>query len=233
VMRGKGGGEQASHATGMMAHMTHHAQAERAALCDTLEAVGPQAPTLCDPWDAAELAAHLVIRERRPDLAAGIVVPGLRARTERVQSEYAAKPWPELVGLVRSGPPVWSPARLGPVDEAYNLVEFFVHHEDVLRATATGPQREISGELQAALWSTLGRLGRLLFRRARTGVVLLSPGHGRYAVHGPTGLGTVILQGEPSELLLAGYGRPQVAALEPQGSEEAVNALMASRLGLA
>ena len=125
----------------MMARMTHHAQAERAALCDTFEAVGPDAPTLCSPWDTADLAAHLVIRERRPDLAPGIVVPGLRARTERVQREYAAKPWPELVHLVRSGPAIWNPARLAPVDEAYNLMEFFVHHEDVLQAQATGPQR--------------------------------------------------------------------------------------------
>src|SRR5688572_26365455 len=104
----------------MMARMTHHAQAERAALCDTFEAVGPDAPTLCGPWDAAELAAHLVIRDRRPDLAPGIVIPGLAARSRRAQKEYAAKPWPELVGLVRSGPPVWSPIRLAPVDEAVN-----------------------------------------------------------------------------------------------------------------
>jgi uncharacterized protein (TIGR03085 family) len=216
----------------MMARMTHHAKAERAALCDTFEAVGPDAPTLCGPWDTADLAAHLVIRERRPDLAPGIVVPGLRARTERVQREYAAKPWPELVGLVRSGPPVWSPTRLGPVDEAYNLLEFFVHHEDVLRAEAPGPQREVGDDLQTALWSALGRLGRLLFRRARTGVVLIAPGHGRHTVHGPTGLGTVILQGEPTELVLAGFGRPQVAAIEPQGAPDAVEALLASPLGL-
>lgn len=213
--------------------MTHHAKAERAALCDTFEEVGPHAPTLCSPWDTADLAAHLVIRERRPDLAPGIVVPGLRARTERVQREYAAKPWPELVHLVRSGPPIWNPTRLGPVDEAYNLLEFFVHHEDVLRAEATGPQREVGDDLQAALWTSLGRLGRLLFRRARTGVVLLAPGHGRHTAHGPTGLGTVILQGEPTELVLAGFGRQQVAALEPQGAPDAVEALLASPLGLA
>jgi uncharacterized protein (TIGR03085 family) len=216
----------------MMARMTHHAQAERAALCDTFEAVGPHAPTLCDPWDTAELAAHLVIRERRPDLAVGIVVPNLRARTERAQRSYAAKPWPELVDLVRTGPPVWSPTRLGPVDEAVNMLEFFVHHEDVLRARASGPQREVDEDLQAALWSSLGRLGKLLFRRARTGVVLLAPGHGRLVAHGPTGLGTVILQGEPTELVLTGFGRPQAAAIEPQGSADAVQALLASPLGL-
>ena len=49
--------------------MTGHAARERQALCDTLERVGPAAPTLCDPWSSAELAAHLVIRDSRPDLA--------------------------------------------------------------------------------------------------------------------------------------------------------------------
>ena len=50
-----------------------------------------------------------------------------------------------------------------------NLVEFFIHHEDVLRAEAVGPQRQVSDELQSALWSGLTRLGKVLFRRARTG----------------------------------------------------------------
>src|SRR6476661_6463955 len=162
---GERGRDQASHGAGMMACMTHLAELERAALCDTLEAVGPDAPTLCDPWTTAQLAAHLVIRDRRPDLAAGVVVPALAARLEHARRDYAARTWPEMVGLVRSGPPIWSPAWLVPVNEAVNLVEFFVHHEDVLRAGAVGPQRVVSDELQAALWARLRRLARVLFRR--------------------------------------------------------------------
>ena len=211
--------------------MAHHAQDERAALCETFVRVGPDAPTLCNPWATAELAAHLVIRERRPDLATGIWLPGMAGRTEEAQRVYAAMPWTELVDLVRSGPPAWSPLRLGPLDEAVNLIEFYVHHEDVLRAEAVGPQRTVSADLEAALWGRLTRLGKVLFRRSRTGVMLLAPDHGRYAAHGPTDLGTVILQGPPSELMLAAYGRAQVAAVEPQGSPEAIDALMKSRLG--
>ena len=45
--------------------MTNYAQTERQALCDTMERVGPDAPTLCHPWRVRELAAHLVIRETR------------------------------------------------------------------------------------------------------------------------------------------------------------------------
>ena len=87
-----------------MARMTPLAQNERAALCDTFSVVGPHAPTLCDPWTTAELAAHLVIRDRRPDLAPGIVIPGLAARTERALEEYAALPWPDLVSSSGPGP---------------------------------------------------------------------------------------------------------------------------------
>ncbi len=36
---------------------------ERAALCDTLERFGPDAPTLCEGWQTIDLAAHLVARE--------------------------------------------------------------------------------------------------------------------------------------------------------------------------
>jgi uncharacterized protein (TIGR03085 family) len=216
-----------------MARMPHHAQDERAALCDTFERVGPDAPTLCDPWTTAELAAHLVVRERRPDLAAGIWVPGLAARTEDAQREYASRPWPELVDLVRTGPPAWSPLRLRPVDQAVNLAEFYIHHEDVLRARAVGPQRQVDPDLERQLWGGLSRLGKVLFRRARTGVVLMAPDHGRATAHAPTDLGTVVLEGPPSELVLWAYGRPQVSAAAAQGSPEAVDALTGSRLGFA
>ena len=113
--------------------MTHLARLERESLCDTFVDVGPDAPTLCSPWTTADLAAHLVVRERRPDLAPGIWIPPLAGRLEDGQADYAAKPWPELVDLVRSGPPSWAPTQLASVDDAVNFVEFFIHHEDVLR----------------------------------------------------------------------------------------------------
>ena len=63
--------------------MTRHAQSERLQLCDELDRLGPDAPTLCEGWDTRDLAAHLVIREGRPDLAVGTVVPFLSGRLER------------------------------------------------------------------------------------------------------------------------------------------------------
>jgi len=36
---------------------------ERLELCDLLLELGPDAPTLCEGWTTADLAAHLVLRE--------------------------------------------------------------------------------------------------------------------------------------------------------------------------
>lgn len=203
--------------------MTHLAALERAALCDTFDRVGPSAPTLCDPWSTAELAAHLIIRDSRPDLSAGMVIPQLSGRLDRATADLATRPWPELVHRVRSGPPSWSPTRLPAVDNTTNLTELFVHHEDVLRGEGqVGPQREISDELERALWSQLQKVAGLMIHKLGAGVVLVAPGHGRKAVKGPTDRGTAVLSGSPGELTLALFGRLRVADVEVTGPAEAV-----------
>ena len=178
--------------------MTSPARRERSALCDTFEAVGPDAPTLCAPWRTRDLAAHLVIREARPDAALGMLVPPLAERARRVQDGYAARSWPELVERVRTGPPPWSPTRLEPVDAVVNLAELFIHHEDVLRAAPGWEPRLLPDDLEQGLWSTLTRTGRLLFRRSPVGVVLAHaharPAAGRAAARGA---GSVVLRGTP------------------------------------
>ena len=47
---------------------------ERAALCDTFEKYGPEAPTLCEGWLTLDLAAHMAAREDRLDAAVGLVL---------------------------------------------------------------------------------------------------------------------------------------------------------------
>jgi uncharacterized protein (TIGR03085 family) len=213
--------------------VTHLAKLERDALCDTFLAVGPDAPTLCSPWTARDLAAHLLVRERRPDLAPGIWLPPLAPLAERGMRGYAARSWPEVVDLVRGGPPPWSPARVASVDNAVNLLELFIHHEDVLRGDEqVGPRREISDHLSAALWKSLRRAGKLHFRRSPVGVVLETPSGRTADVRSGTGHGTVILRGTPSELVLVASGRRRVADVEAVGSEDAVAALWSAELGL-
>ncbi|MER7152466.1 TIGR03085 family metal-binding protein [Streptomyces lydicus] len=145
--------------------MSTHAKRERLLLADLLESAGPDAPTLCENWTTRELAAHLVVRERRADAAGGILVKPLAARLERVQAEFAARPYEELLRLIRTGPPRLSPFALKPIDEASNTVEFYVHAEDVRRAQPDWAPREPDPVFADALWSRIERMARVLGRR--------------------------------------------------------------------
>ena len=203
--------------------MTRFARSERQGLCDTFERVGPDAPTLCSPWLTRDLAAHLVVRERRPDAAAGMWVPAIVGHLEQVQNGYAAWEWPRLVDEVRSGPPAWSPTALAPVDEVVNTAEFFVHHEDVLRAPPGWSARELPTDLESALWGIVSKVARLHFARARVGVVLVAPSYGRRQVHAVTERGTVVVKGTPGDLLLYSFGRRGVAQVDLSGPEEALS----------
>jgi len=205
--------------------MTRFARIERQGLCDTFEQVGPDAPTLCSPWLTRDLAAHLVVRERRPDAAAGMALPVLAGHLEQVQNDYAAWDWSRLVQQIRSGPPAWSPASLARVDEAVNTAEFFIHHEDVLRGGSDWSARELPTDLESALWGIVSRAARLRFARARVGVVLAAPPYGRRQVHAMTGLGTVVLRGTPGELLLYASGRRGAADVDVSGPDEALSAI--------
>lgn len=205
--------------------MTRFARSERQGLCDTFERVGPDAPTLCSPWRTRDLAAHLVVRERRPDVAGGILVPALAGRLEKVQNEYAAWDWSKLVNEVRSGPPAWSPASLGRVDEAMNTAEFFVHHEDVLRGSPGWNARDLPADLEAALWGIVSKAARLQLARARVGVVLVAPTYGERQVRAETDLGTVTITGTPGELLLYSFGRKDAARVDLSGSQDSLTAL--------
>ena len=72
--------------------MTTHAQRERLLLADLLERSGPDDPTLCEGWTTRDLAAHVVVRERRGDAAAGLVIPRLADRLERVSRSTPPSP---------------------------------------------------------------------------------------------------------------------------------------------
>ncbi|MGQ4421520.1 TIGR03085 family metal-binding protein, partial [Streptomyces violaceoruber] len=144
--------------------MSTFAKRERLLLADLLETAGPDAPTLCEGWRTRDLAAHVVVRERRPDAAGGALIKPLASRLHRVREEYGAKPYEELLQLIRTGPPRFSPFQLKQVDEAANTVEFYVHTEDVRRAQDDWSPRELDPVFQDALWSRLERVARLMGR---------------------------------------------------------------------
>ncbi|NHN54986.1 TIGR03085 family protein [Calidifontibacter sp. DB0510] len=213
--------------------MARFARAERDALCDTFTAVGPDAPTLCKGWQTRDLAAHLILRERRPDAALGMFLAPLAGRLDKIQSSFAQRPFAELVETVRQGPPRWSPFALSPVDEAGNLVEFFIHHEDVLRAQEGRPRRELSEDEQKSLYAALPRIAPLALRSVRTGVVADCGDFGRQQLRGPKDdHGNVVIIGAPSEVLLEIYGRGAHADTELDGADHDVAAYRETARGL-
>lgn len=206
-------------------------QRERRALAELLGELGPDAPTLCEGWTTRDLAVHLVVRERRPLAAPGILLGGpAKALLERATASVGAMPYDDLVALIRSGPPKW----MAPLDPKVNLAEFFVHHEDVRRAGPTPrpprPEAE-TGDLDQALWNLLGMAGKLLLRRAPGFGLTLERPDGQQRVLRP-GDPTVVLRGRPSELTLYLYGRRSVAQVEPVGEPEALARLAAAPLGI-
>lgn len=206
--------------------MTSFAQSERAALSELFLEVGPDAPTLCEGWDARDLAAHLVVRERRPDAAVGIVVKPLAAHLDSVQRELAHGDYDRLVATVRSGPPF--PLTL--VDAQINTSEYFVHHEDVRRAQDGWEPRDLDPRLESALWKILKMQGRMLFRHSSVGVALRRPDGTTHVARGAEPMVTLV--GPASELLLYAFGRTTHARVDVEGDPDAVARFSGTSLGV-
>jgi len=206
------------------------AQSERAALADLFETLGPEAPTLCAGWTTADLAAHLVVRERRPDSLPGIRVGALTPWTERVRlGALRGRGYERLISELRSGPPRLSPFGLPGVDGLANSVEMFVHHEDVRRAQDGWEPRVLPEPVQKALWRTLGT-ARMLLRSAPAGVRLVAPGFGERVAK--TGEPSLVVSGEPAELVLFCFGRQEHARVTIEGDAAAAERLRAADLGV-
>ncbi|KAA2258616.1 TIGR03085 family protein [Solihabitans fulvus] len=195
------------------------AREERRLLCDLFAELGPDAPTRCEGWQTRDLAAHLALRERRPDAAIGIAVSSFAGRTRRVQESFAARPWAELVDLVRSGPPRWSPYAITAVDGLVNAAEFFIHHEDVRRAREDWQPRPPESARDEVLWRNVTRAGRLTYRRSPVGVALRRPDGTEATVRRGPNTATVV--GEPGELLLHAFGRDR-AVVEFDGEQSSI-----------
>jgi len=207
-----------------------YAQEERAALADLLAETGPEGPTLCEGWQTRDLAAHLVLRERRPDAAAGVMGGPLAGYTARVQRQYLDKySYPELIALFKSGPPALSAFAIPGADEAANTVEYFVHHEDVRRAAEGWTERSLDAGLTEALWKRL-KGARLFLRSAPTGVVLAREDDGKLdLIVAKAAAPSVTVTGSPAELTLWSMGRVSAAHVTLDGPDEAVAKLKAWR----
>ncbi|MCW2632553.1 MAG: hypothetical protein JWR88_1515 [Pseudonocardia sp.] len=198
------------------------ASEERRELCDLLDDIGPDAPTLCEGWTTRDLTSHLLARERKPWAAPGIVVPQLDALMRRAMRGYDDQPWPALVQKLRSGPPTWSIYNVPKLDRMLNGNEYFVHHEDVRRGGPDWEPRPPHPKRDDAVWRSLGASARVLYRNSPVGVVLRRPDGAELVAR--RGDRSVTIVGEPAELMLHAYGRSAIR-VELEGDPADVSTL--------
>ncbi|RBY95655.1 TIGR03085 family protein [Blastococcus sp. TF02-8] len=190
---------------------------ERAALADLLDDVGPDAPTCCEGWSTAHLAAHLAVRDRRPDALPGYgleMIPGgerLGWWSHKVEDRLrTSTPYDQVVDQVRSGPPSWAPMAWPALARTLNVAEYAIHHEDVRRARPGWEPRDLSPADRDQLW----RAATVMARRVagRRGVVLRRADFP--AVEKRLGAGGRTVTGDPLELLLWASGRGDIARVQ-------------------
>ncbi len=203
------------------------AERERTAVADLMAELGPDAPTCCAGWTTAHLAAHLVVRDRRPDALAGYALESAGQGGPLVAWAHSAEdrlrtttPYDEVVRRVRSGPPVWLPMAWPPVAAVLNVTEFAIHHEDVRRAQPGWEPRRLPLADADRLWAAAQLFARTAAPRYPGGLVLQRsdvPGPGK-RIRGGTAVTTV--EGEPLEVLLWATGR-DVARVAVRGGAPA------------
>lgn len=193
-----------------------------------MRAFGPDAPTLCEGWATRDLAAHLVIRERRPDAMPGILVGALAGYTAKVQDQVAgSSTWEHLLDAIASGPPWYSPLKL--VDSIANATEMFIHHEDVLRAREGWAPRVLEDDAVKSLRPGIRMMARMTLSGAPAAVTFKSIEGDTLATAGKGP--SVTVTGEIPELLMFAAGRDQ-ASVTFIGDQKAIDAVKAARKGL-
>ncbi len=199
------------------------ARTERLGLGEVFRSLGPSAPTLCEGWRTADLLAHLVLRERKPVAALGILVPSLSARTEQLTLELASD-FEANIRLFESGPPSWNPMRY--LDALVNGSEMLIHHEDVLRAQPEWKPRVLSAQAQQEARRILRGAAQLMTRGAKVKVRpdpagALTPANGE-----------VVIRGDEVDILLRISGRSTNVHVTILGSAHDVQLFENSRLGI-
>jgi uncharacterized protein (TIGR03085 family) len=198
---------------------------ERRSLAADLRVADPDAPTLCAGWTARQLCAHLVQREHESLRSAWDQVTTKSPGEERFMGRMVAEAgtpdgYAALVDRFAAGP---SPRSLmGRFDEALNLVEYVIHHEDLRRGSGPVPPRELPAAELDDVWRRSRLFLKRGYRKAPVGVALAPDGGPVVPVRG--GPDTVTVSGSPLELVLHAAGRRAAADVRIDGAPDAVRA---------
>lgn len=219
----------------LISQVMRFVEPSREVLAETLLAAGPGADTLCDGWRTQDLAAHLYLREHNPRVGLGMVFkPWKKATDKAIAKLAAASSTPEtfaaLVEQFRAGPSKLSPFALKAVDHSANLIEFFIHTEDIRRASDRWAPRTLDAAYSEALWADLVKRAAILYRSVDLGIVLVNPEGPRHvAKRAPV---SVAIIGDPGELLMHANGRTSHALVSFEGQPDAVALLRTADVGL-
>lgn len=213
-------------------------------LVSVLLRTGPGQPTLCEGWNTEHMVAHLVLRETRPDIAAGVVIPPLASRTDRKTEELAGqltdgRSYMEAVEKFGSAN---APQRRNEtVDYGMNFAEYVIHREDVLRGSPAstemnGAESRIEGE-DERIWKTIGSQGKMFAKDYPDGLTVVGtdddgePAFGSKTLREPSASSRVsglvqkvvkapstgehvTITGTPLEILLYLFGRREAANVQ-------------------
>jgi uncharacterized protein (TIGR03085 family) len=221
----------------LVSQVMRYVAPSREVLAETLLAAGPDAPTLCRGWRTRDLAAHLYLRERKAavGLGLGLIIKSLSKASDKATAKLAAKlttpdDYTGLVNTFRGGPPALSPMKIKALDESSNLIEYFVHTEDIRRAVDRWAPRALDEAYSDALWDELIKRAAILYRGVDLGIVLVRPSGPRHvAKRAPV---SVAIVGEPGELLMHAHGRTRHALVTFEGQPDAVALLQSAEVGL-
>lgn len=147
-----------------------------------------------------------------------MLVPALERWSDRVRQTYAQQDFESLLQHIERGPAVVSPWRWPGVENAVNLLEYFVHTEDVRRAAPSWSPRALEAEHEEAIWHQLTRQARLAFRPEPGGVELRTPDGARS--HLVRRRPAAVVVGEVAELVMYAFGRRDhalVSRSDPSG----------------
>ncbi len=190
-------------------------EAERAALADNLEIVGPHGTAGCGDWTAFDLAAHIVAADR----AAGALAFGIRVLAAR-GVQFNPSPqiiasainrerrdgYPALLARLRRRPPR---LLLTPTVAASTLFEVWMHHDEL--ATTHGLVHRTPDHLAHAI----PPLVRYHARRLPTTGLIIRTTDGHQWTFGPDigGPNAALLSGRAVDLIRWLSGRGSLTAL--------------------